>query len=49
MEDFFTLERQEALRRAEYGLLHSQALRRVEREASMCPPPPLSIMRSSTR
>ncbi|KAF9645773.1 hypothetical protein BDM02DRAFT_3130825 [Thelephora ganbajun] len=35
MEELFVLERQEALRRAEYELLHSQALRRAEREASM--------------
>jgi len=35
MEDLFTLERQEALRREEYEFLHSLALLRVEREASM--------------
>lgn len=35
MEELFVLERQEALRRAQYELLHSQALRRAEREASM--------------
>lgn len=34
MEELFVLERQEALRRAEYELRHSQALRRAEREAS---------------
>ena len=38
------MERQEALRRAEYELLHSQALRRAEREASMR----LSLSASST-
>ena len=44
MEELFVLERQEALRRAEYELLHSQALRRAEREASTR----LSLSASST-
>ena len=35
MEELFVLELQEVLQRAEYELLHSQALRRAEREASM--------------
>lgn len=34
MEELYVLEKQEALRRAEYELRHSEALRRAERETS---------------